>query len=483
MRKIGLIACLCLLSSTAGLTCSRLGWRAAEAPGVIKVTPAKFERWLRERGVVEAAGTEMVYTTTEGEIVWFADQGTLVKAGDPVVKMANRVTEENYEEAKRYLIEREMFLTRSKLDFELQKRDLELTLKKKEADVRLARWELEDLKQRVTERQLKLMEIDAEIARYTMENARLESEAVQVLKASNLESEDLLKEKTAAHDKAKIEYERLRDLHEAAKAGPNKARIAVVEKRLEEAEHTLEDQKLANEETLREEEARIRINEAYLTRQKRYAETAKRRLDGLTVKAPIDGTVMLIEVYKGEGEDPSPIRIGETRGTGQDLLRMADMSSLVVRLRINEADVSMVKVGQKARIELVAFPERTYRGEVTEVSAFAEDKNIRLGRLEMSKEGLAGVNVVDVLVKITDPDERVRLDLTARVDITVESRENALCIPQSAVARRNGQWVCAVVDGRRHSPRSLKLGSVSEQHVVVLEGLREGEFIRARIND
>jgi len=227
-------------------------------------------------------------------------------------------------------------------------------------------------------------------------------------------------------------------------------------------------------------QAEIEIEKANLGRAEIRAARSAKKAAQLTIYAPMDGTVTFGGVWKGEGEDPSPIRVGESRHTNMDLLKIADLSELLVRLHVSEADLRKIKIGQKASIKLVAFPDKVYAGEVTQIAPFAEDKNIKLGYLAMSRGGIASVAVVDVMVRVLDADPRLRLGLTARVDITVAEKPDALVVPHTAVWFERGRAFCHVDSESGPIARPIKLGLANEEEVIVEDGLREGDPICCR---
>ena len=450
---------------------------ADDGPAVRRVTTKTFRLVQRELGVIEAGKTLTHYAEADGEIIWIAPEGSHVQKGDPVVKLANSVTEEEAEQDARRLEDAKMALRRAELDHELKKREAEFDLKRKEVEVRQAEWELRDLKQRATQRQLKMLELDARIAKYQMDHAKLELDAVKALQGTSLEMTEELKTKTTAHEKAVVAQQRAMALQVAAQKGPNRRRVEVAEKRLERARQSLELEKRSVAQRLKVAQASVEMEQADVHRAQARAERSAKQASYLTVRAKMAGTVALMNVWKGEGEEQSPIRVGETRHRGMDLLRIADLSELLVLVHLSEADVRHVKVKQKAAIRLVAFPDRVYHGAVHQIAPFAEDKNIKLGSLAMSRRGVAGVNTVDVRVKVLDDDPRLRLGLTAQVDVTVVERGAVLTLPHTALWIKDGQAYCYTVRGGAPAARRINTGPANEDEVVVEDGLEEGDTV------
>jgi len=92
---------------------------------------------------------------------------------------------------------------------------------------------------------------------------------------------------------------------------------------------------------------------------------AEQRLDRAVVRSPIDGVVATPHLENLVGHK---LKLGET------FADIIDNSQAVVDVTIDQADVGLLAVGQKARVKLDSFPARTFQGEVVVVSP--------LGRLE-----------------------------------------------------------------------------------------------------
>jgi len=145
-----------------------------------------------------------------------------------------------------------------------------------------------------------------------------------------------------------------------------------------------------------------------------------------TVRAPIQGRVAFVDVYKGSDKGLSPIQVGEKRVAGQDLCKICDTSAFRIVVWINEADISRVRVGQRATVKMAAFPGKAFTAVVEELGAVAVDKNVALSRLALKSAGEAFVNVVEAkldFIGLSDEDRQaMRINYTAEVDIEADPR-------------------------------------------------------------
>jgi multidrug efflux pump subunit AcrA (membrane-fusion protein) len=189
-----------------------------------------------------------------------------------------------------------------------------------------------------------------------------------------------------------------------------------------------------------------------------------------TVKAPIDGVVMR---YQKQGSsDPSALaRLGDyvtglvESNSPTYLMTVADLTKLVVRMKISEMDVLKLHAGMEVKVTIDAIPTETFAAKVSVVSPQAEkDSN--------------GIKSFRVDVAIEKIDGRLKPGMTARVDGLLESRKNVLKIPLSAVFEDGGKEIAySAAPADKDKPRKipLKLGLRNETDAEVLEGPKAGE--------
>jgi HlyD family secretion protein len=117
---------------------------------------------------------------------------------------------------------------------------------------------------------------------------------------------------------------------------------------------------------------------------------ARVNLEKLKIRAPIDGTVLQVNINPGELAAPSAL---------QPLLSIANLSTLNVRAELDERDISEIKVGQAASVRAAAFPGKEFAGTVTSIAPLVEPS--RLGARGQSNR--ADVDAVEVVVKLAQP--------------------------------------------------------------------------------
>ncbi len=112
---------------------------------------------------------------------------------------------------------------------------------------------------------------------------------------------------------------------------------------------------------------------------------ARSVLDKMTVRAPIDGTVLQVNVHPGELVSPASL---------EPPLQLADLSALCVRAELDERDLGSITAGQATTVRAAAVPGREFEGMVASIAPLVEP-----GRLEPpGSRGQADVDVVRVMV-------------------------------------------------------------------------------------
>lgn len=145
-------------------------------------------------------------------------------------------------------------------------------------------------------------------------------------------------------------------------------------------------------------------------------------LDKTNITAPIDGIVSRLQVREGE-----MVVIGVQNQPGTTLMTISDLSSIDAEVKVAEADVLRLEVGQSATVTLDAAPEKTFTGRVVEVGASA---------LPVQGTG-AAAREFRVVVRLDQGTDRLRPGLTCDAEILAQERTNVLTVPLQAVVLRS----------------------------------------------
>jgi HlyD family secretion protein len=177
-------------------------------------------------------------------------------------------------------------------------------------------------------------------------------------------------------------------------------------------------------------------------------------LSKTTVSAPIAGVVTYLPVKEGE-----VTVIGTMNNPGTQLLTISDMSEVEAVMMVDETSVPEVKVGQKANLNIDAYPNRTFEGLVTEVGSSPIAKNDP--DLLSLTQGSEAINF-KVKIRVTNPPETIRPGFSVTADILTGRKEGATAIPIQAlvvrdVPKKDGKPAASSAAGRPQTEEGVYL--------------------------
>lgn len=142
------------------------------------------------------------------------------------------------------------------------------------------------------------------------------------------------------------------------------------------------------------------------------------------IVAPIAGTVSRLQVREGE-----MVVIGIQNQPGTTLMTISDLSAINAEVKVAEADVLRVEVGQQAAVTLEAISGRRFSGRVAEVGSSA---------LPLAGAA-AAAREFKVVIRLDQPDAGLRPGLTCDAEILTSQKANVLTVPLQAVVLRAAQ--------------------------------------------
>ncbi len=170
-------------------------------------------------------------------------------------------------------------------------------------------------------------------------------------------------------------------------------------------------------------------SQASLIRAQTTLDLQRLRLEDVTIRAPLPGTVLTRSVEQGQViSSPS----GNVSG-GTVLFTIADLSLMQVRSMVNEGDVGRLQPGMAATVYVDAFPERIFQGQVEKIEAQATVQQ--------------GVVSFPVIVTLDNSDGLLKPGMSANVTILIAERADALALPNHAIVAFTEMLAAAEVLG------------------------------------
>ena len=188
-----------------------------------------------------------------------------------------------------------------------------------------------------------------------------------------------------------------------------------------------------------------------------------------TIAAPIAGVVL--QPDSGDGDTGAALGKGQVVGHGERLLTIGDVDGLAVVGSVDEVDVTKVRMGQEVTIRGDAFPDLELAGSVARVSRQAQ-----LGQ----RSSTPTFEIVAAIEPLPDSaQQRLRLGMSARIEVVVEDKPDALLVPIAAVDLRGGGAWLRVKDGDSEAIREVRVtpGLTTLTDVEIVDGLATGDEV------
>lgn len=168
------------------------------------------------------------------------------------------------------------------------------------------------------------------------------------------------------------------------------------------------------------------------------------------IRAPFAGVAGLRQVSEGAYV-----------AAGTDIARLEKLDQLKLDFRVPETFLPSLRVGQRVKVAVDAYPGRSFGGAVYAIEPAVDEQT----------------RTVLVRARIANPDLRLRPGMFARVELRLGTRENAIWIPEEAIVPRGQEsFVYRVVQGKAElvkvEIRSRKVGEVE-----ISKGIAAGDLV------
>lgn len=183
----------------------------------------------------------------------------------------------------------------------------------------------------------------------------------------------------------------------------------------------------------------------------RQLEERQDSLDNYIVTAPISGVITAVNAQEGNGY----------QATTGALFTVQAVDVYEVTTQVDEYDINDVKIGQKVAIMTDATGDDELEGRVTFIAPTAT-----------AATGNSTSNTFEVKMDIVNKDERLKLGMSAKLNILVDTHDNVLAVPYDAIEEKDGQTVIYVVDNTPgQKPDKDKPDNVLGIEVIGTDGL------------
>lgn len=294
-------------------------------------------------------------------------------------------------------------------------------------------------------------------------------------KANLANSKAMLAQVEARHEQARLSYNRSKKLWDDRTISESEWESARSAYDVAKAEVAASQQSVAA--------AEFSIHSAEAT-----LKEANENLVKTSIYAPIDGTITLLAVEKGERV------VGTEMMSGTEMLRVADLNRMELLTEVNENDIVRVKLNDSALIEVDAFPDRKFKGIVSEIANSATTTGL-------TTDQVTNFEVKILLLKESYSDlisegkpQPFRPGMSASVDILTELKKGILTVPLQSVTLMADSLIKAdsitggslgdqakevvfVNDHGKAMTYIVTTGIQDNDYIEIVSGLKEGEEV------
>lgn len=236
--------------------------------------------------------------------------------------------------------------------------------------------------------------------------------------------------------------------------------------------------------------AQMNTNESQILQQRTGLSRIRYDISKTTIYSPMNGTVTQLNNESGEKV------LGTISNQGSDIMTISDLSKMECQVEVGETDVTLVNIGDTAKIEIDAFPDKSFTGYVYEIANSAKATGI--GTQDQV------VNFI-VKIRILNNDVDLRPGMSCTVDIEVEKRNDVLAVPIQSVTTREEfkpdgmgedtdenlsresdqkqskrmkpKEVIFIVDNAAAKKENVKTGISDDSYVEIVDGAREDQEV------
>ncbi|HEX8479061.1 MAG TPA: efflux RND transporter periplasmic adaptor subunit [Telluria sp.] len=210
------------------------------------------------------------------------------------------------------------------------------------------------------------------------------------------------------------------------------------------------------------------------------------RLAKTSVRAPIGGTITALEIKVGETAVASQVGIA-----GSSLMTIANTSTMMTEVNVDEADIAKISVGQEVAIHTAAYPDTQLKGQVAIIPLSPKQTP------GTAQAGASLARTYNVKVKLLDTQKlSLRPGMTCRAEIFTASSGKSLSLPLQAVLSNNDEntdvakkkgsrdkvpvktesWVFVNIGGKAEK-RVVTVGVSDDSQQQILTGVKAGEAV------
>lgn len=317
-------------------------------------------RELYYSGTVEATTSDLAFQVSGRVVKVLVDEGEGVEKDQFLAELERSEFEARCEQAKANLEASIKNLERLELVLEISQMILPAEVARAEAGVEALRAGLHELEAGHRSQDIEQVRLAYLSAKVTMEDAERDKKRHERLFREKIISEAVRDAAALRYETTTKEYERAKEKYDLIKEGFRKETIQTARARLAEGEAVL-NQARSNLKKIDAAKGDVEVARAQAQAARAAVRLAETQLRYTQLKAPFKGIITSRNVEPGEVVVP-----------GREILSLSDLTTVDLKIFVDETEIGKVKPGQKVEVRVDTFPDKAYWGRVAFISPEGE---------------------------------------------------------------------------------------------------------------
>lgn len=212
-------------------------------------------------------------------------------------------------------------------------------------------------------------------------------------------------------------------------------------------------------------------------------------LSRATIVAPMTGVVSSLKIEKGERV------VGTAQMAGTEMMTIADMNTIEVRVDVGENDIVKVNIGDNADVEVDAYNDRKFRGIVTKIASSVKSALAATASTEVTNYEVRIRLDKSSYQDLIDPSGKSRFPfrpgMNARADIKTKQKSNVIAVPIASVNARIKDSDKSLADVKKENEKANTTDALETEDndmqevvfIVMKDGIVKKRVVKTGIQD
>ena len=311
-------------------------------------------------GTIEATQAELAFEVNGRVIKVLVDEGEKVEKDQPLAELHQAEFLARKNQALANLKKAVESLKQKEAVLELYRSTLPAEVARAAAAVRALKSNRDELQTGYRGQEIERARLAYEAAKITMQEARKDQIRFEDLYKQGIVPEKAKDDADLKYETASKEYERAKENLKLLKEGFRKESIEAATARLAEGEAVLEGAR-SNLKKIDAAEREVDVAKAQVQAAQAALDLAEIQLQHTQLRSPFEGIITSRNLEPGEVVSP-----------GREIISLADLSTVDLKVFVDETEIGKIKPGQEVEIKTDTFPDKVYQGHVSFISPTAE---------------------------------------------------------------------------------------------------------------